>query len=128
MNTGRPREFFIGNLWRRSVGLSEKKNSFLVTMEELFETEWSPEFEQLCRNRLAVGGYRYSRMNDPEEGHFEWVQAIIDRATLYQETGNDELLIDVANFAMVEFLKGRHPKKHFTSMEDVEHVKGGNNG
>ncbi len=40
----------------------------------------------------------------------------------YIETGNDELLVDVANLCMKEFAVGNHPKKHFNSVDDGEHV------
>lgn len=79
------------------------------------------------RNRLIMGCFRYEtweekrKKGDSGDG-YDYVPDMIRRLQLYQETGNDELLIDVANMAMLEFEFGRHPLKHFESVDDGEHV------
>ena len=50
------------------------------------------------------------------------MDSILKRATEYLETGNDELLVDIANLGMKEFSVGNHSKKHFKSIDDGEHV------
>ena len=114
------REFFIHNAWRKLAGLPELSSNALT---RLALTEWSSRFEQLMRNRLIVGAFRYGRFRDKNKPTYDRVAAIIKRAHHYQETGNDELLVDIANLAMLEFEEGIHSLKHFKSEDDGEHVE-----
>ena len=88
----------------------------------LRKSEWSHEFEMLMRSRLVMGYYRYGPFEIQNRSTDEMIDAIIKRAEQYRDTGNDELLVDIANFAMKEFAAGEHPKKHFDSIDDGEHV------
>ena len=92
------------------------------TLKKLRQTEWSPIFEQLMRNRLIVGFYRYGPFKRQNRGTNAVLDSMIKRLKQYRKTGNDELLVDVANLAMKEFAVGTHPKKHFNAVDDGEHV------
>lgn len=91
------------------------------TLKDLRKTEWSPEFEQLMRNRLLQGGYRYGRLNAPGKPQYDRIAGIIRRAEAYQKDGNLEHLVDIANTALLEFEEGRHSKRHFKAVDDGEH-------
>lgn len=95
-----------------------------ITAEEfrkLRNTQWSPHFETLMRNRLWMGLLRYGRLGAANKPSYDMVQSIIRRAKEYVLTGNDELLVDIANLAMVEFVEGRHPLKHFEAKDGGDH-------
>lgn len=119
-------KIFLSNLWRWKCGIPEidpyGKKSF-VTYEELSKTEWSPKFETLMRNRLVMGAIRYGRLKSKNKAQYERISSMIRRLELYAQTGNDEYLVDVANMALLEFEEGTHPNKHFSSIDDGEHVK-----
>jgi len=66
-------------------------------------SEFSREFMQAMINRLAVGYHRYGSVRDTA-GKIDRVKSMDQRLGKYLETGNTEFLIDVANFAMIEFL------------------------
>ena len=51
------------------------------------------------------------------------MQSAERRMKLYEETGNDELLVDIANLCLLEFMIGKHPNKHFNSIDDGEHAE-----
>lgn len=102
---------------REQEVLSSEKKLF-----DLKRTEWNREFEQLQRNRLVMGAFRYGKLSIPGKPVYDRIGASIKRLEEYKMTGNDELLVDVANFMMLEFVEGRHPLKHFTSVDDGEHV------
>ena len=91
----------------------------------LKQTQWSNEFEQLMRNRLIMGGGRYGWINDPSKKQFDRISNLIDRANKYKETGNDELLVDIANLSLLEFCEGNHPDKHMNVLDSDQdkHVK-----
>jgi hypothetical protein len=74
------------------------------------------------RNRLIMGAIRYGRLNAPDKRQYDRVGSIIERAKIYMETGNCELLVDIANLALLEFEEGRHPNRHFEGGDSENHV------
>lgn len=96
--------------------------------ERLQETEWCSVFERLMRNRLLMGAYRYGLLYDRERPPMNYVKSIRKRAKLYWKTGNQEYLVDIANFALLEFVrKNCHPNPFFSAIDDdgvhVQEVK-----
>lgn len=89
----------------------------------LASSQWSDTFETLMRNRLQMGLFRYGRLGAKNKPLYNMVDSIIARARAYQRTGNDELLVDIANLALVEFVEGKHPLKHFSAVDDGQHCK-----
>lgn len=114
---------FLKNAWRRSAGLPEVVPQVLPPIDQLRKTEWSPVFERLMRNRLMMGAIRYGLLNSPGKPKYDRIASMEKRLRIYRETGNMELLVDVANLALCEFEEGTHPKRHFKSADDKEHVK-----
>lgn len=117
----------IHDMMRRRLleraGLHEAKGSIGMTLDEIARENWSDEFEGLMRNRLIMGAFRYGPLKAQEKGVYDCIGSIVRRAAKYRATGNDELLVDIANLALVEYVKGAHPKKHFSSIDDGEHVR-----
>lgn len=101
------------------AGIVEKPARFL-TLEELQRTEWSPRFEELMRNRPIIGGLRYGRFWGKRPA-YDYVADMKRRLAIYELTGNSELLVDVANEAMLAFHHDNHPLKHFRSADDGAH-------
>lgn len=91
-----------------------------VSLEEMRQTEWSPRFEILMRNRLLMGRFRYGAMKDPAKGKYDNVGSAVQRIGLYLKTGNQEHLVDAANLLMVEFEHPNHPNPHFSSSDDSD--------
>jgi len=116
---------WLHNNWREKKGLLrlDEPTPNPVKLSELRQTEWVPEFEQYMRNRLLMGAFRYERMHDPTKGDYDILKDCRRRLGLYENDGNLEHLVDVANLCMIEFLHSRHPKKHFTATDDGEHCK-----
>lgn len=95
-----------------------------IKLALLEKSEWSPDFERLMRNRLIMGALRYGKMGSPSKPQYDRISDILRRAREYQKTGNDELLVDIANTALLEFVEGEHPRKHFRSTDAVSlHTK-----
>lgn len=91
------------------------------TLDDLARTEWSPQFERLMRNRLVMGALRYGLMHAPGKKQWDRPAGIRKRLRQYEETGNLEYLVDVANLALLEFEEGTHPLKHFSQAGDGDH-------
>lgn len=84
--------------------------------EELIKTEYSEKFDELRKNRMLTSYFKYGYMKDNyESGLVSAVKNLEDRLDKYKKTGNTELLVDVANFAMIEFMFPQHENQHFDS-------------
>jgi hypothetical protein len=108
---------FVANLWRWSAGVPEVDYAPIA-----HDAQWSPEFERLMRNRLIVGAYRYGSLSATCKPSYDRVESCLKRLAQYRETGNLELLVDVANLCLLEFVESKHPNRHFHSVDDGEHV------
>ena len=115
---------YLFNLWKWKCGLpeDEKPKGDPVQLEELKQTEWSVDFETLMRNRLIMGALRYGRIGAKNKPKYDRVSSMIKRLTKFQESGNKEFLVDVANLCLLEFVECNHPNQHFNSIDDGEHV------
>ena len=95
-----------------------------ATLDDLKETEWSPKFEQLMRNRLIMGSFRYQPFAEKRASFdYDTASEAIDRIKRYQKDGNTEHLVDAANMCLLEFEFGKHPKKHFSAIDDGKHAE-----
>lgn len=118
---------FLSNLWRWKCGLDEIENvkDSKFTYDELSKSEWSTEFERLMRNRFILGAYRYGKINHSgkvQKTKYDRISSMLKRLEKYNETGNKEFLVDVANLCLLEFVECHHPNANFTSIDDGEHV------
>ena len=106
---------FLWDLWLRAAGKPEMPDERMPSLDVLAETQWSPRFERLARNRLIMGAFRYGRMEGQSD--FDNVGSAIARLEEYRRTGNLEHLVDSGNLCMVEFERGRHPKRHWAAAD-----------
>lgn len=62
-------------------------------------------------SRMCFGYYRYEKQ--PSAGntikHRKGIKRLEEKLASYRLTGNTELLIDIANYAMIEFMAPSHP-------------------
>jgi hypothetical protein len=89
-----------------------------VTNEDILKTEFSPKFMELMKNRMIMSFYKYGpvRQNAGDKLVNE-VESLKLRLKKYEQTGNTEYLVDVANFAMIEFMFPSHPKAFFKATD-----------
>ena len=81
-------------------------------------SEFSNDFVEGMRNRMAVSFFKYGPVADAYPHKVDALSSLQVRLNRYAETGNTEWLIDVANFAMIEFMLPRHPAAHFEGTDD----------
>jgi hypothetical protein len=87
----------ISFLWSRSVP----------------QTQFCREFIQGMLNRDIVGFYRHGDIGTANTRGKNVPEMLERRWRRYRKTGNRELLMDVANLAMSEYMDPSHPKAHF---------------
>jgi hypothetical protein len=84
------------------------------------DTEFSIPFLQGMVNRMGVSWAKYGAVADAYPHKINALDSLQMRLDKYRETGNTEWLIDVANFAMIEFLRPSHPRAHFAGTDSDE--------
>lgn len=89
-------------------------------LRALESSEWSSEFERLMRNRMLMGALRYGRMSIKKLKKTRWdlLGAVRIKIMQYEETGNTEYLVDIANYCLIAFECDDHPSKHFNALDD----------
>jgi len=131
----------LNSLFRRKLNMKrvldyirdsmyKKKGLFLPNshkpLAKLRKIQWNTLFEKMCRNRLLIGAYRYGELHTESSKSCVSVEDIKKRLDLYTETGNLEYLVDVANYAMLEFTYSKHKNVHFKANDDGIHSIGYN--
>lgn len=88
---------------------------------EIIDAQLGWDFLYHMANQMSMGYFRYAPLNTQPIGSYDVVAGVKRRMERYEETGNQEFLVDAANMAMMEFHRPTHPAPHFTSEDDGEH-------
>lgn len=115
---------FRKNAWRWKCGLPEMESASIpkLSLQEIEKSQWNLKFEELRKNRMILGWFRYGFITGNKKKYANIESAIL-RLKKYQETGNSEFLVDAANLCMIEFTQENHPNFHFNSVDDGIHTK-----
>lgn len=91
----------------------------MKTREEILKTEWSDRFEKLRKDAMETSYYKYgpARINYGVNKSLDVVENIKKRLQKYEETGNTEMLVDIANFAMLEFMYPSKESAHYKATD-----------
>jgi hypothetical protein len=93
------------------------------------ESEFSRTFLAGMLARMAMSFFKYGKVRDAYPAKVDAVASLRLRLAKYEETGNTEYLMDVANFAMIEFMASRHPGAFFEATDsDRSPGRVGHNG
>lgn len=84
------------------------------------KSEVSREFLQGMADRMAVSFHKYGPIVQAYPADVDAIRSLQQRLEKYAETGNTEFLMDVANFAMIEFMLPRHPAAHYRPTDSNE--------
>lgn len=87
-------------------------------LPDLRVTEWCDEFDRLRRNRMVMGAHRYGLMCEARKWRTDRIVGLRSKLAFYSSTGNTEALVDIANYAMLEFMRPAHPTAHFRALDD----------
>lgn len=91
-----------------------------MALEDILKSEFSDEFISLMNNRMIMSYYKYGPVSKSYPELADAMASLEMRLQKYKETGNTEFLVDVANFAMIEFMKPKHPNAHFRATDSDE--------
>lgn len=82
--------------------------------------EYSNEFIDGMKSRMEVSHAKYGPVRDAYPHKVSALDSLDKRLQKYLATGNTEWLMDVANFAMIEFMCPSHPRAHFRATDTNE--------
>lgn len=91
-----------------------------IKIIDKLKTQISEKFIQGMVDRMFTSYYRYGPIQDGFPHKVNAIGCLHMRLKKYEETGNTEWLMDVANFAMIEFILPSHPNAHFRATEGEE--------
>jgi hypothetical protein len=86
----------------------------IKTPDNVPDSEFSVQFAQGMCDRMSMSYFKYGRVSEAYPVKVDAIASLRLRLEKYEQTGNTELLMDVGNFAMIEFMRPRHPNAHFT--------------
>ena len=118
----------IWRLRRRiSAPTARERRAKMDNVNDILQRDWSKEFINLMQNRIIVSHYKYGWMSQTYPELAKAIDSAEERLRLYRETGNTEWLVDLANFAMIEFMHPSHPQAHFraTGSDESPGLKNG---
>jgi hypothetical protein len=90
------------------------------TTKDILARDFSNEFIELMQNRIVVSHNKYGWMSKTYPELAQAVKSIQTRLDKYLETGNREWLVDIANFAMIEYMYPSHKNAHFRGTDSKE--------
>lgn len=93
------------------------------------QSEYSKTFLQGMLSRMGVSFHKYGAVAQGYPKKIDAIASLKTRLEKYEEDGNTEWLMDVANFAMIEFMHPAHPKAHYAPQDsDTSPGRTGRNG
>lgn len=84
------------------------------------DSEFCQPFVDGMRNRMAVSYHKYGLVAEAYPDKVDAIESLKKRLDRYAETGNTEWLMDVGNFAMIEFMHPRHARAHYRATDSKE--------
>ena len=84
------------------------------TREQILKRDFSEAFVNKMKNAIETSHYKYGWASKTYPELAQAYKCIEQRLELYRETHNTEYLVDVANFAMLEFLYPAFPDSKYT--------------
>ena len=74
------------------------------TREEILKRDFSNDFVTKMQNAIEMSHYKYGYMSKTYPELAQAYKCIEQRLELYLKTHNKDYLVDIANFAMIEFM------------------------
>lgn len=84
------------------------------TREDILRRDFSNEFIEKMKNAIETSHYKYGWASKTYPELAQAIKCVQERLDLYNKTHNKELLIDIANFAVLEYL--------YPSYEDAKYI------
>lgn len=95
------------------------KTLTIPLLDAVPDSENSREFHTGMVARMEQSYFKYGAVADAVGKH-DFIASLKVRLQRYEETGNTEWLMDVASYAMMEFMHPQHDAAHFRATDSDE--------
>lgn len=89
------------------------RSSELKFPDNVPPSEFSTPFVQGMADRMSMSFFKYGLVTDAYPARVDALASLKKRLEKYEADGNTEWLMDLANFAMIEFMRPRHINAHY---------------
>ena len=87
--------------------------------QDIESTEYSRDFDKKRLNAIKVSYHKYGPAKENfASGRVDAIASLRKKLSAYEKTGNTDYLVDVANYAMFEFMYPLHPNAHYDPKDD----------
>ena len=93
--------------------------------ESLLQTEWNETFDKLAKGKMIQASFRYGLLKD--NNSYDFIEAMKNKIRRYEATHNLELLVDIRNYAMLEFKKPKYPDAYYYAEQALDQAPLKNN-
>ena len=84
-----------------------------LTTKEILDIEYSEEFDQKRKNAIIVSFHKYGPSKENfQKGMVDAIGSLKKNLKKFEETGNTEYLVDVANYAMFRYMYPMEGEKY----------------
>lgn len=84
------------------------------TREQILSRDFSDEFVVKMKNAIEMSHHKYGWASKTYPELAQAVKCIQDRVDAYNKTHNKDYLVDIANFAMLEYMYPMYSDAHYT--------------
>lgn len=86
----------------------------------IIESEINRKFRDRKDQSMTVSFYKYGPIREAYPHKVNAIASLKKRLRLYEQTGNADYLIDISNFAEIEFTLPAHPNFHDNPTDEGE--------
>lgn len=90
--------------------------------DAVLSRDWSTEFITKMMKAILLSHEKYGWMSQTYPELAQAIKCIPDRIDAYNKTHNKDYLIDIANFAMIEYMHSMFSDAHFTPTDSDKSV------
>lgn len=85
--------------------------------DDIMKRDFSEEFITKMKNSIEMSHYKYGWVSDTYPELAQAVKCIQERLDLYNRTHNLDYLVDIANFALIEYKHPSYSDAHYTPQD-----------
>jgi hypothetical protein len=103
------------------VGVPTSEVQTNLSIEQIMDQQINWVFFGKMAQAMVMGFFRYKpRINQTEK--FNYLEKARDKLTLYEETKNQEALVDAGNYLMMEYDRPSLEGVYYKSIDDTDHA------
>lgn len=87
-----------------NIDLVDEEGEQMPSRDDILKRDFSEEFVTKMKNAIEMSYYKYGNASKTYPELAQARKSIRQRLAFYERTHNTEYLVDVANFAMLEFM------------------------